>query len=35
MVAPPFIVTEAEIGEIVSRFTTALEKTISKVKARV
>jgi len=35
MVAPPFIVTEEEIGEIVSRFTTALEKTISKVKARV
>jgi adenosylmethionine-8-amino-7-oxononanoate aminotransferase len=28
MVAPPFIVTEEEIGEIVSRFTKALEKTL-------
>lgn len=28
MVAPPFIITEAEIDEIVSRFKTALEKTL-------
>ncbi len=28
MVAPPFIVTEAEIGEIVSRLKTALERTL-------
>jgi adenosylmethionine-8-amino-7-oxononanoate aminotransferase len=34
MVAPPFIVTEEEIGEIVSRFTKALEKTLSKLKVR-
>ena len=34
MVAPPFIITEEEIGEIVSRFTKALEKTLSKLKVR-
>ena len=28
MVAPPFIITEAEIDEIVSRFKTALDKTL-------
>ena len=26
MLAPPFIVTEEEIGEIVARFTAALER---------
>jgi adenosylmethionine-8-amino-7-oxononanoate aminotransferase len=33
MLAPPFVVTEAEIGEIVSRFTAALERV--EVDARV
>jgi adenosylmethionine-8-amino-7-oxononanoate aminotransferase len=31
MVAPPFIVTEPEIGEIVTRFQTALERALSAV----
>ena len=35
MVAPPFIITDEEIGEIASRFTRALEKTLSTLKARV
>jgi len=35
MIAPPFIVTEAEIGEIVRRFTTALERTVAMLKVRV
>ena len=35
MIAPPFIVTEEEIGEIVSRFTTALERTVAMLKVRV
>src|SRR6266700_362374 len=30
LIAPPFIITEPEIDEIVSRLTIALEKTISK-----
>ncbi len=34
MIAPPFIVTEHEIGEIVSRFTLALDKTIATLKVR-
>ncbi len=29
MIAPPFVITEAEIGEIVQRFTRALERTIA------
>ncbi|HKC38192.1 MAG TPA: aminotransferase class III-fold pyridoxal phosphate-dependent enzyme [Gemmatimonadales bacterium] len=29
MIAPPFIITEEEIGEIVGRFTTALERTVA------
>jgi hypothetical protein len=28
MVAPPFVITEAEIGEIVHRFSRALERTL-------
>ncbi len=35
MVAPPFIVTEEEIGELVTRFKQALEKTVSTLKVRV
>jgi hypothetical protein len=35
LIAPPFIITEPEIDEIVGRFTKALEKTVSKAKARV
>jgi adenosylmethionine-8-amino-7-oxononanoate aminotransferase len=34
MVAPPFIVTEQEIDEIVQRFTTALQKTVASLKVR-
>jgi len=34
LIAPPFIITEPEIDEIVGRLTTALEKTLSKVKVR-
>ena len=34
MVAPPFIITEPEIDEIVGRFTTALEQTLSRLKVR-
>jgi adenosylmethionine-8-amino-7-oxononanoate aminotransferase len=34
MVAPPFIIEEDEIDEIVSRFTTALEKTVAGLKVR-
>ena len=34
MVAPPFIIEEEEIDEIVSRFTTALEKTLAETKVR-
>src|SRR2546428_3411878 len=34
MVAPPFIITEPEIDEIVGRFTKALEQTLSKLKVR-
>lgn len=34
MVAPPFIIEEEEIGEIVSRFTTALQKTVAGMKVR-
>src|SRR5436190_18964193 len=34
MVAPPFIVTEEEIGEIAGRLTKALEQTLSKLKVR-
>ena len=34
MVAPPFIIEEHEIDEIVSRFTTALEKTVAGLKVR-
>src|SRR5439155_13710520 len=34
LIAPPFIVTESEIDEIVSRLTIALEKTISKLAVR-
>jgi len=34
MVAPPFIVTEEEIGELVTRFKQALEKTVSTLKVR-
>jgi len=34
MVAPPFIIEEEEIDEIVSRFTTALEKTLAGMKVR-
>ncbi len=35
MIAPPFIITDDEIGEIVSRFTTALERTVAMLKVRV
>jgi adenosylmethionine-8-amino-7-oxononanoate aminotransferase len=35
MIAPPFIVTEQEIDEIVRRFTAALEKATAGLKARV
>jgi len=35
MIAPPFIVTDEEIGEMVSRFTTALERTVAMLKVRV
>ncbi len=35
MVAPPFIITEEEIQEIVGRLTVALEKTTARLKARV
>jgi adenosylmethionine-8-amino-7-oxononanoate aminotransferase len=31
LLAPPFIVTEAELDEIVARFTVALERTRSAV----
>ncbi|PIR15168.1 MAG: hypothetical protein COV48_15860, partial [Elusimicrobia bacterium CG11_big_fil_rev_8_21_14_0_20_64_6] len=31
MIAPPFIITEAEIDEIVVRFKTALESTLEKL----
>jgi adenosylmethionine-8-amino-7-oxononanoate aminotransferase len=31
MLAPPFIVTEAEIDEIVTRFTRALARTMREV----
>src|SRR2546428_12051029 len=34
LIAPPFIITEPEIAEIVSRLTIALEKTISKLAVR-
>jgi hypothetical protein len=34
MVAPPFIIEEEEIDEIVSRFTQALEKTLAALKVR-
>lgn len=34
MVAPPFIVTEQEIDEIVTRFTRALEQTLKTLKVR-
>src|SRR5947199_1369148 len=34
LIAPPFIVTESEIDEIVNRLTIALEKTISKLAVR-
>ncbi len=34
LIAPPFIITEPEIDEIVSRLTIALEKTISKLAVR-
>ena len=34
MVAPPFIITELEIDEIVGRFTKALEQTIAKLAVR-
>jgi len=34
MVAPPFIITEAEIDEIVSRFKTALDKTLETLHVR-
>ena len=34
LIAPPFIVTEEEIGEIVRRLTAAVEKTVSAVKVR-
>ena len=35
MIAPPFIISEDEIGELVSRFGRALEKTVSSVQAKV
>ncbi len=35
LIAPPFIITEPEIDEIVNRFTAALERTVKKVQARV
>jgi adenosylmethionine-8-amino-7-oxononanoate aminotransferase len=35
MIAPPFIVTEEEIGEIVTRFVAALKKTTEGLKVRV
>ena len=35
MIAPPFIITDDEIGEIVSRFTSALERTVAMLKVRV
>jgi adenosylmethionine-8-amino-7-oxononanoate aminotransferase len=35
LIAPPFIITETEIDEIVARFTKALEKTLSHMKVRV
>ena len=31
--APPFVIEETEIDELVRRFTTALEQTISRIKA--
>jgi len=34
MVAPPFIIEEEEIDEIVSRFGTALERTVAGLKVR-
>ena len=34
MVAPPFIIEEEEIDEIVTRFTTALQKTVAGLKVR-
>jgi len=34
LIAPPFIITEQEIDEIVGRLTIALEQTIAKVRAR-
>ena len=34
LIAPPFIITESEIDEIVGRLTTALEKTLSTLKVR-
>jgi adenosylmethionine-8-amino-7-oxononanoate aminotransferase len=34
LIAPPFIITESEIDEIVGRLTTALEKTVAKAKVR-
>ena len=35
LIAPPFIITESEIDEIVGRLATALEKTVATLKARV
>lgn len=34
MIAPPFIMTETEISELVARFTTALEKTLDQIAAK-
>ena len=34
LIAPPFIVTEQEIDEIVRRFTAAVEKTVATLKVR-
>ena len=34
MVAPPFIVTEEEVDEMVQRFTTAVQKTVAGLKVR-
>jgi adenosylmethionine-8-amino-7-oxononanoate aminotransferase len=34
MIAPPFIITEAELDELVSRFTTALTRTLDAVSAK-
>ena len=35
MLAPPFIVTEPELDEIVTRFATALDRTLTAVSAGV